>query len=332
MMRKLYSLVLLVLFAVILTPSALGQNFFTLRGLTVTTVNPVCGRYATIVDHGRGPCAIYGHYPWYAAGDGWLSITTSTNGGNKSAAYNMIYLSMGGAANPVAIFDTLDGQTTPATDAGSSFTLDPGQSQTTTLWYPGNGSGPLPNQLQDGPIAVMITAPDAVTLDAQAAQLVYEKVAQDGSVGMQVAIQLIREVDATPGWVSNFTATPPSQTPGPAANNSCFAVENLGNDAQSVAIALYDQHGNQITVTNTPVLQPNGVFASCMPDFFGEAAMFPYCVCDTANGICAKLVSNNGLVQGTVRYVGTGGEPVAPVTLRAIGSSIASFPTTPLAN
>jgi hypothetical protein len=325
-----------VLLVALLAPgSLLGQSFTSVTVSVASQPNPVCGVYLTLQ---AGGCAFAADYVWSTAGGGWVAGSSTLNPATAPVGYQFYFLPQAGiaASGSVPVYNSAFGQPpTAATEV--EVTLTPQQSMDLNLLYPGactvSACTPLPGQLQIGSIWVLVTGPDAATLDAQrASQLSFVYTPPNGSPTSQVPIPLVREMDASTSWEGTFTETPiAAKVNNPASNNSSFAVLNISSQPQSVLITLTDSYGNLIVSAQTPVLAPNANYGAVLWPMFGNT-MFPSCVNNAAaGGVCMALLDpgGDGLVHGHILFTGTGGGKIIPIIMRAIGDSISSMPVVP---
>ena len=314
---------LLVLFSALLaiSPAALAQNS--------------CGNYIVIGNN----CELVSHFGWFAVGGGWQTTITLVNPSTTDlVSYNVVFVPTDPSSNACsAVYVSTYGRT-PALANGIAVSLTPGQSVDITAPYPGScqDGSPLPNQGLSGSVLVKAgtmnntsNPPNPDVLDSQkGGQLVYTYTAPGATApAFQVAVPLVRDSDATPIWSGTFAETPPSGKGSPTANSTALAVLNLASASQSVLVTVADSMNRTITSAQL-VLPANGSSGFMLADFFGSA-MFPACVMDPSTGICAKLISPDGLIRGNLRIQGLGGA-VVPVQLQAIGGEAFTMSSRPL--
>jgi len=122
-----------------------------------STPNRACGSYLTFPVSLQ--CAYTAHYPWFAAGAGWSTVTSNANTGTEPVSYQLNFVSAQGA-NALVHIGTVSG---PMQGNGYTVPLAPGFADDTAITSVSQ---------QVGSVLEIVMAADAATLDAQkAAQL-----------------------------------------------------------------------------------------------------------------------------------------------------------------
>ena len=312
-----------------------SANYISERFPYISATPPDCGKYllwiwnnpdGTVMGYS---CTRTGSFPWYAVGDGWEVEIPTSMGPSPTGGGVEIGIDIGARAPGSVKFDQLFGGWSGIQILFSGITYAGSDGVSRIIQITGASACDITlgtitchqiDGLAIGSLAVQIFAPDVPTLEAASATLVFINKA----LGWQVEVPLVYDDEASDQYVASFSETLLTQKDGNmASHNSSFAVLNLSDQPQAVEVSVYDGNGKRIVSAPTPVLVgglqhpvypiifPNGVYAEVLATFFGDS-MFPA-------GVFGKELT------GTLRFKGLAGGKIAPLVLRAIGSSITSF-------
>jgi hypothetical protein len=181
-------------------------------------------------------------------------------------------------------------------------------------------AGQCPPRSATGSIIVTADAPNAAALEAISAFGVYKNTS-NGSVVSQTTAPVIFLDQAAVRWTAIVLETPRAQQSQPDATITTFAVANLSPDPQAVLIRVYNERGNLLGSTQSPVLdqaleQVGGVYADLLSNVLGINLPVSYCPG------CADPT----VFRGTVVFEGEKGGPIAPVVFQFNGQAMTAVP------